>query len=226
MSVSTTYGVMQSTIAYELGGRSDLTSQIQGAIQTAIAKWERTRFYFNELNDTNGFSTVKGQEFYTSSDYALIGTIVHIDKIHALVSNNRYTLEPRTWQYIEDYAVNPSVQAPPTGISDYSYYAETLRFYPIPDGVYPITISGTKRLSALVNSGDSNAWTQDAEALIRCEAKLDLYLNVLKDFEQAAVIKMQIYGDPSDPHSVGYLSALSGETFKRQAAPKVRATYF
>jgi hypothetical protein len=226
MSVSTTYGAMQTTIAYELGGRSDLTTQIQNAIQTAIAKWERTRFYFNELNDTNGFSTTAGKEFYSAADYALIGTIVHIDKIHALVSNNRYTLEPRTWQYIEDYAVNPSVQAPPTGISDYSYYAETLRFYPIPDGVYPITISGTKRLTALASSGDSNAWTQDAEALIRCEAKLDLYLNVLKDDEQAAAMKVQIYGDPSDPHTVGYLSAIQGETFKRQAVPKVRATYF
>ena len=224
MSVSTTYGQMQSTIAYELGGRSDLTTQIQTAIQTAIAKWERERFYFNELNDTNGFSTTAGKEFYSASDYTLIGTICHIDKIHALVSNNRYTLEPRTWQYIEDYAVNPSVQASPTGISDYSYYAETLRFYPIPDGAYPITISGTKRLTTLVNSTDFNAWTQDAEALIRCEAKLDLYLNVLKDQEQAASMKAQIYG--TDGNSVGYLGALQGETFKRMAVPKVRPTYF
>lgn len=226
MSVSTTYGQMQSTIAYELGGRSDLTTQIQNAIQTAIAKWERVRFYFNEVNDINGFSTVAGQEYYNASNYPLIGSMVHIDKIHALVSNNRYTLEPRTWQYIEDYAVNPTVQAPPTGISDYAYYAETLRFYPIPDGVYPITLSGTKRLSALSASNDSNAWTCDAEALIRCEAKLDLYTNVLKDADQAAIMEALIYGDPSRPNSVSYLSALQGETFKRQAVPKVRATYF
>lgn len=226
MAVSTTFGQMQTTIASEVGGRSDLATQIQNSIQTAIAKWERERFYFNEVNDTNGFSTTSGKEFYTASDYALIGSMVHIDKIHALVSNNRYTLEPRTWQYIEDYAVNPTVQAPPTGISDYAYYGETLRFYPIPDGAYPITLSGTKRLTALALTSDANAWTQDAEALIRTEAKLDLYLNVIKDADQAGLMKIQIYGDPSDPRTVGYLDALQGETFKRQAVPKVRATYF
>lgn len=226
MSVSTTYGQMQSTIAYELGGRSDLTTQIQNAIQTAVAKWERVRFYFNEINDINGFSTVTGQEYYGASDYALIGTMAHIDKLHALVSNNRYTLEPRTWQYIEDTAVNPSSFSPPSGLSDYCYYAKKIRFYPIPDGVYPITLSGTQRLSALVNSGDSNAWTQDAEALIRCEAKLDIYLNVIKNAEKAQSMKLQIYGDPSQPNSVGYLDAIQGETFKRQAVPRVRATYF
>jgi hypothetical protein len=118
MAVSTTYGTMQATIAYELGDRSDLTTQIQSAIQTAIAKWERSHFYFNEVNDVNGFSTVVGQEFYTASDYALIGSMAHIDKIHAFVSNNRYTITPRTWQYIEDMSVNPTVQAPPTGLSD------------------------------------------------------------------------------------------------------------
>ncbi len=226
MAVITNYGQMQSTIAYEIGDRSDLTSQIKLAIQTAIAKHERTRFYFNEVNDINGFSTVSGQEYYSASDYALIGSMVHIDKIHALVSNNRYTLEPRTWQYIEDYAVNPTVQAPPTGISDYAYYAETLRFYPIPDGAYPITLSGTKRFAALVNDNDTNVWTCDAEALIRAEAKLDIYANILKKDGDAQRQKLLIYGDPMQPNSVGYLGALESETFKRQAVPKVRATYF
>lgn len=226
MSVVTNYGQMQTTIAYELGGRSDLTTQIQNSIQTAIAKWERVRFYFNEVNDINGFSTVTNQEYYTSSDYALIGTMAHIDKIHALVSNNRYTLTPRTWQYIEDTAVMPTSMAPPTGLSDYCYYASTLRFYPIPDGVYPITLSGTKRFSNLSLSVDSNVWTCDAEALIRCEAKLDLYLNVIKNAEKAQMMKVQIYGDPTSPDTVGYLAALQGETFKRQAVPYVRATQF
>jgi hypothetical protein len=226
MTVSTTYGSMQSTIAFEIGSRTDLTAQIKFAIQTAIAKWERVRFYFNEVNDVNGFNTAAGQEFYSSADYALIGSMVHIDKVHALVSNNRYTLTPRTWQYIEDYAVSSSSLSPPTGISDYAYYAQQLRFYPIPDGVYPITLSGTKRFANLSADSDTNPWTQDAEALIRCEAKLDLYANNLRDDANAKRMEFMIYGDPSKPDTVGYLSALQGETFKRQAVPSVRATYF
>lgn len=229
MSVSTTYGDMQTTIAFELGNRTDILANapviLQAAIQTAIAKWERIRFYFNELNAINIFNTVAGQEYYSSSDYAGIATIAHIDKIWALVSNNRYFFVPRTMQYLDEVSVNPNVAAPSVGV-DYAYYAETLRFYPIPDGSYPISIQGTKRFSALSASTDSNVWTQDAEALIRTEAKLDLYLNYLKDTEQAQLMKMQIYGDPTVPESIGYLKALQGETFTRMAVPAVRGTFF
>lgn len=225
MSVNTNYGQMQATIAFELGQRTDLTTQIQKAIQTAIAKWERTRFYFNELNGINVFSTVSGQEYYTSADYAGIATIAHIDMIWALVSQNRYYFNPRTMQYLDEVSVNQNVASPAVGC-DYAYYAETLRFYPIPDGIYPISLQGTKRFSALSDNNDTNVWTQDGEALIRTEAKLDIYLNILHDPENAALMKVQIYGDPSDPSTNGYLSALQGETFNRMAVPKIRGTYF
>lgn len=225
MSVASTYGQMQSTIAFELGGRSDLTTQIQNAIQTAIAKWERKRFYFNEYNGINVFNTVAAQEYYTTADFAAIATIAHIDKIWALVGNNRYYFMPRSMQYLDEVSVNPNVAAPSVGC-DYAYYAETLRFYPIPDGAYPISIQGTKRFTALSSSGDSNVWTNDAEALIRTEAKLDIYMNILKDFDQAKAMEMQIYGDSSEPSSVGYLNALAGETFTRIAVPAIRGTYF
>lgn len=228
MSVSTNYGQMQSTIAIELGNRTDIqinTSVITNAIQTAIAKWERSRFYFNELNAINVFNTVAAQEYYTSTDYAGIATIAHIDKMWALVGNNRYYFTPRTMQYLDEVSVNANVAAPSVGC-DYAYYAETLRIYPIPDGAYPISIQGTKRFTNLSLSTDMNVWTQDAEALIRTEAKLDIYLNYLKDETQAQIQKLSLYGDPMVPESVGYLKSLQGETFTRMAVPVVRGTYF
>jgi hypothetical protein len=69
-------------------------------------------------------------------------------------------------------------------------------------------------------------WTNEAEALIRCEAKLDIYTNILKDDANAKRMEFLIYGDPSKPDTVGYLSALQGETFQRMAVPRVRPTYF
>lgn len=228
MSVSSNYGQMQLSIAVELGNRTDIlynTGVIQAAIQTAIAKWERSRFYFNEINAINAFNTAAAQEYYTSADYAGIATIAHIDKIWALVGNNRYFFEPRTMQYLDEVSVNPNVAAPSVGC-DYAYYAETLRIYPIPDGAYPISIQGTKRFTALSASTDSNVWTADADALIRAEAKLDIYANYLKDELQAQTQKLLIYGDPMVPESVGYLKALQGETFTRMAVPKVRGSFF
>ena len=218
-----TYGDMQNRIADELGARSDLTSQIQLAIQTAIAKWERERFYFNEVRTANAFSTVKGQEFYGASDYAPLGTLAHIDKLSILISGNRFALTPRTAQYLEDVSVNSAVQGQP---ADYAYYGLQLRLYPIPDNAYPINILGTTRLAAISNPNDSNAWTNDAEALIRCEAKMDLYENTLQAPELADRMRLLIHGDISKPGHRGYVYALKAETMRRAASGRTRPTYF
>lgn len=261
MTVISNYGQMQVQIATELGYRTDLLfppslgtlptglpvptlSPIQSAIQNAIAKWERTHFYFNELQSLNTFSTVVGQEFYvpttppltwdgggswdagtswdqTSGQTSILGTTIHIDKIWVLVSSNRYSLNPRTEQYMSDTSLNPAVQGQPI---DYSYYAGTLRLYPIPDGAYPISIEGTVRFSPLQDVADSNAWTQDAEALIRTEAKLDILTNILKQPDLAAEQRAMIYGSGSTDHS--YLYVLMQEGVQRPAVLKMRAMYF
>lgn len=221
--MSATYGDLQNRIADELGGRSDLAANIQLAIQTAIAKWERERFYFNEFRAANAFNTAKGQEFYGASDYAPLATIAQLDRVTVLVSGNRYTLNPRTAPYLEDVSVNPSVQGQPT---DYAYFAEQLRLYPIPDAAYPVSLLGTTRFAALVNVADSNAWTVDAEALIRCEAKMDLYENTLQAPDLADRMRLLIHGDPGKPGHRGYLTALKAETARRAALGRTRPSYF
>ncbi len=231
MALSYGYQQFCNQIAYELGYRNDLLSvptgftgivlsPIQQAVQTAIAKYERRRFYFNEITSINNFSTVVGQEFYTSSSSSIIGTSPHLDKVWVLISGNRYSLNPRTEQYLSDTSLNPSVQGQPI---DYAMYAETMRLYPIPDGAYPITFEGTYRLSTLSANSDTNAWIQDAADLIKAEAKYDLFMNVLKQKDQADIQRQLIDGTPM---SDGFLSALMGETTQRIAGNKIRASYF
>lgn len=239
MTISATYSQLQQTIADELGDRQDLLvplsdsklslSPIQNAIQSAIAKWEREPFYFNEVYDQNLFNTVEGQEFYTSSAAALIASSPNLMKLHVLISSNRYPLHPRTWDYLEDTSVNPSVTGQPI---DYAYMAEQLRFYPIPDGVYPITVSATQRLTNLVAENDSNVWTQDAYDLIRSEAKLILAREVLNDDDIASRMETAIYGRSSAggsfgyvPAQRGYLYALKAETTRR-ARSRITPSYF
>ncbi len=233
MSVSYTYQQLQNQIALELGYRTDLLnipagftvalSPIAQAIQNAIAKHERERFYFNELTSINAFNTVTEQEFYTSAAFGGLGTMPHIDKLWILISGNRYTLNPRTEQYLSDTSVNPSVSGQPV---DYALYGETLRLYPIPSGAYPITPEGTQRLAALVQPTDENAWTQDAGDLIKAEAKFDLYTHFLKNPAGALAMKNAIYGDPNDPTEIGLLDALQSETYQRTAVGKTRPSYF
>ena len=218
-----TYGDLQARIADELGGRADLTLQIQLAIQTAIAKWERERFYFNELRAANAFNTVKGQEFYGAADYAPLATIAHLDKVTILIGGNRFALTGRGAGYLEQMSINPAVQGQP---ADYAYYGEQIRLYPIPDNAYAVTLLGTTRLAGLVNAGDSSAWTNDAEALVRCEAKADLYENTLQAPELADRMRLLIHGDPSKPGHRGYLYALKAETARRAASSRLAPSYF
>lgn len=300
----TTYQDLQNRIADELGQRSDLASEITLAIQTAIQKWEREPFYFNELYNEALLTTVTGQEFYggpgtepasttaaasvasggtslgltnaagfaagqtlqipldngdlwqtalsglsgttatisavpanrsipsgvavqvigdpTAATSQLKYQLARIDKLHVLISNNRYPLNPRSWSYLEDVSVNPNVMGLPV---DYAYAAGQLRLYPIPNMQYAVTATGTQRLTPLLQAGDENAWTLDAEALIRAEAKMDIYENILQEPQLAQRMKIQIYGDPTEPRDRGYLFPLKAETTARRRA-KIRPSYF
>jgi hypothetical protein len=239
MAISGTYLSLQQQIADELGDRQDLLSPlsdsgeslspIQNAIQSAIALWERRPFYFNEVYQQNLFQTVAQQEFYTTSAAAMIATSPDLLKLHVLIGNNRFPMNLRTWQYLEETSINPYVYAHPF---DYAYFGEQLRFYPIPDAAYQITISGTQRLTPLANPGDSNAWTQDGFDLIKAQAKLILAREVLSDDDLATRMELAIYGRSTTggvwgvvPEARGYLYALQSETTRR-ARGKIVPTYF
>src|SRR5258706_15369132 len=99
MAIRATYGQLQRGIVDELGDRTALLvplgdealltlSPIQNAIQSAVAKWEREPFYFLEVYSTL-FTTVAGQEFYTTSDAAAIATAPNIATMRVLVNANR-----------------------------------------------------------------------------------------------------------------------------------------
>lgn len=222
MTASRTYGVMQGRIADELGGRTDLStpssglalSPIQFAILDAIRFHENDRFYFNEIRTASAFSTVLNQEFYTSSDWSEIPYLKHIDKLSILVSSNRYYMMGRTEQYMEDVSINPNNSGVPI---DYSYYNRQLRFYPIPNGVYPVNFLGTKTFAELSASSDSNVWTDEAEALIRLTAEWLLYRDTIKD--DVGAIRAEKAWNRA-------YTSLKGETFKRMASLTIRPSYF
>jgi hypothetical protein len=80
--------------------------------------------------------------------------------------------------------------------------------------------------AALNADGDSNAWTDEAYDLIRCEAKLQISRDLLHDDEIETKATKAIYGDPSVPGQRGYLSDLRKRTTRREANSRVKPTYF
>lgn len=178
----TTYGAMQDRIADELD-RTDLTTQIQKAIQTAIEKYERKRFYFNEARSLT-FTTVDGQEFYTSADATDIPNLLFIDNVKLTISaSDKIDLDRADYSELEYLSTNSTTdEGQPTC---YAYYAKQLRLYPIPDAAYAVRVSGVFALSDLSATADTNAWMTDAEALIRSRAKREIFTHVIRDVEGA-----------------------------------------
>lgn len=216
-SSANTYGTMQTRVANEVLG-SPSTSDIQNAIQDAIAQYERESFWFNDMRtfgavtgSSSDLTTVTGKEFYSDADLPTLINMPHISKIMVLAFANRYPLIERTPQWIDDVSISTTWQGLPT---DWCWQAGSLRLYPVPNGGYPLILDGTIRFPSLVNLTDTNPWMCEAEWLIRTEAKRLLFKNITRDAEQAAAMELEIFGDPRSERQ-GALSQLRRETMRR-----------
>ncbi len=178
------YGTMQARIADELA-RTDLTTQIRRAIQTAIKHHERKKLKFNQATGT--FSTVASQEYYSSSDLADIPNLVLIDAVKITIGGTSYPLVERDFSEID--ALNNGTT---TGDPEfYAYYKQQIRLSPVPSAANTVTLAYVKKLAALSADGDTNAWMVDGEELIRLTAKLDLFINVIRTVDQLELDRLK-----------------------------------
>lgn len=177
----TTYATMRTRILDEYVNEKLTAAQVNSAIQSAIAYYQRKRFYFTESRSET-FPTVISQEFYGAAANANIPNLSLIDELTITVNGLRYALRALNWEEIDWISTTTTSVGAPT---DYCYYAQQIRLYPIPDAVYTVRISGLIRFAALSADGDSNAWMTDGEELIRQRAKWDLATNILHADELA-----------------------------------------
>lgn len=169
-----TYLDMQNRIADELA-RSDLTEQIKKAILSAVDFYKDDRFWFNESEAQ--FNTAAGGEYK-----AIPTTFGEVDEATVLVSGNRYKLELTSYDRIRAEVLAQSLRGQPARIA---FFEQDIWFAPVPDGIYQITLSGLVYLTTLANPNDTNAWTTEAEQLIRHHAKGDLFANVIRNDKEA-----------------------------------------
>lgn len=180
----TTLGIMSDRIADELGQRSDLTTQIAAAIKTAIKHYERRRFYFNEIESS--FLALLNQEAYGVTDNANIPNLVSIDWMMLNDGGTRYALEARDLTYFKGVSSDPAYRSSP---SLYVYHEQKIKLAAIPNKTYTTSFAAIYRLASLSLTTDSNAWTTDAEELIRHQAKWDICWNLDHDRETAMLHK-------------------------------------
>ena len=220
-----TYGALQARIADEVLG-SPTTAQIKLAIQDAISEFEAESFWFNDIRSfgsvsgsLSNLSTVASKEFYSAQDLPALSNMPHISKILVLAFNNRYKLTPRTNGWMDEQSLSTTWLGLPT---DWTWQSGALRLYPNPNGAYPLILDATIRFKPMTADADFSCWTNEAEALIRMEAKRLLFVNITRNAAQAQVMEGEIQGIGARP---GVLARLRRETSRRNAgAGKLRAT--
>lgn len=192
-----TFLIMQSRIADDLV-RDDLGNQIKNAINDAIELQEGERYKFNEKRYT--LLTVAGQEYYDLDDGTLLTSaggavatgeiLLEVDDIFVTINNSTYPLVPRTQQHVNEWQ-STTYQGQP---ADYTIYGQQLRVWPVPDAEYTLNLMGLGRLGSnpLTADADTNAWMTDGAAIIRAQAKMLLYRDVLRDAEGYGLAQGQL----------------------------------
>lgn len=178
-----TLGTLKSRIALELR-RSDLTDDIANAIQSAIDFYSNEFFYFNQAARLT-FNTVAGRDTYTSADLADLGNVLKVTLAHIIIGPSPYKLNFRPISLIENVNLWNRYTAQPV---DYCWYGQKFYLSPIPSAVWTVKINAYLiAASPSSDTDDSTPWTNDAELLIRCRAKSELYAHVIKKADQAQI---------------------------------------
>lgn len=169
------YVTLRTRIADELANDGAVTdAQIAYAVQDAIKMYERRMWWWNQ-NYTSAFTTVANQEFYTSSDWAALSNTIQIDSMTVTYDSVKSPLRAVDALSIDDEQDGSVVGVPTV----FAYYTQSIRFYAIPDDAYAITVSYVNKLTALSADADTNAWTTEAEELIRHAAKRKIAMNYM-----------------------------------------------
>jgi len=161
-----TLGELKARIADELT-RPDLAAQIALAVTSAIRFYQRRRFSF--MDGRSVVFTSADTEFYTLDD------IRQVDSVQA--QDGSRPLRRVSPEWIETMQTGNAVGQP----TDWSWFGGGLRFYPRPDGVYPLVIYGQAIEEVPTADDYAGAWVNEAEALIRFRAKADLLANVIRE---------------------------------------------
>lgn len=157
--------------------RSDLSSRIVEAIQSAVRHYERQRFYFNET--TSVFNLSRSQADYTLANMSLTG-VVRIDMIRVTVNGTTYPMKPVGYKELREKVTSASYVGYPR---EYAFYQEKLYVYPLPTATFTAEVSWVRRLPGIsftASNSVSNAWTNEAFDLIRERAMAQVKINVLQ----------------------------------------------
>jgi hypothetical protein len=162
-------GTMVSRIREDLNRGTDFDPRIKRAICDAIKFYKSRRLGFNIKQATAVLTS--GNEYV-----ALPTDWVEVDHLRLETDTYRRPLDEVTFDWIEDNNTSPTLDGEPI---KFSIHNRRLRFYPVPDRSYTLVMSfqyELKNVSISASDGETNAWVDECEELIRKHAMAELYV--------------------------------------------------
>lgn len=186
------------------------------AISDAISVYQKERFRFSDAGPLAPptFNTVAGQWIYGLAANVNIPTWLYVEALNITIGN---TVEGMTHARPEDiYLLNQdgTQSGQPT---DWAYDGNSVIVYPIPSGVWQITMVGHKLVPAPADSAEvGNPWMTVAEQLIRSRAKYEIAVHVTRNPEMAQDMSPDADGNRQGKAGATYRAwrSLKGETNK------------
>ncbi len=182
---------IRTRIADELN-RTDLSTQINREINSAIKHYESMRVRWTEVKDWIIGTTVSGQR-----SYSLTVNFLKMDSVKLHYNTAYITLNKRSWGEMEekDLSIDNSIGIP----QDYVIYADSIRLFPVPNGAYtlqgsyirrelPTSLTGRFTSTGTItptttasHNNRSGGWYEHGEELIRYRAKAAVAINYIKN---------------------------------------------
>jgi len=181
--------------------RTDLTSRIDDAVLSAVRHYERKNFYFLE-----GVTTFTATSSATYHDIPV--DFKDDDSLLVTISGSKNPVIRASYRDIDEKDTGLIFGIP----SEFTFYQNQFRFYPVPDRDYTMTLSYHKTLD-LPTASASNAWTTAGFDMLRHRSKWDLQQHFLHDPEGARISKGS---------EVDALSSLTGDSDNRKMAGKTK----
>lgn len=160
--------------------RPDLGPQIARAVAHAVRHFAAERFAFNEGAFT--FQTIPGADVYAAGDGQAIPDLYAVDSAVLVLPDGSTSVLDRIPESAIEAVDQPASTAQPCA---FSYFARTLRLWPVPSVAWTVRVSGHLRLDLPDDPTVANAWTDEAADLVACRAKWRLALHVLRDDDLA-----------------------------------------
>jgi len=185
--------------------RTDLTSEVELAIDYAIRRLSSQPWWFLEKRDT--IATVSGGEYLdVTASLSTIKDITITDGswVHDLLP---ISLEEFNERYISGSEYK--------GLPHYfTLYGSQLRLLPIPDASYTVTLYYSM-IPPTISAGASNEWTTNYPDLVRREAGVDVAASVLRNKELTMLLAGMRENAMSMAKSENTRRMASGRTKKR-----------